>query len=200
MSEFTRKWNYLTNIQGGVKPITNNGSNEFLVDLSKYDGFTLDGYLKSSGGSLCNGQIFVHLRIDIKDLEGNVLESLSLFDKVEYITAPQCTASGRIFYPVDEVIPLSDFVKHKSGRGINETIMVDVFAQTQAGVAGIKGDGGYYSHDISLMFALIERDDIMKFPSKAVTPEIVTPEIVATSSLIPLAAIGLLLYTTRDKN
>ena len=108
-------------------------------------------------------------------------------------------ASGKIFYAVDEVIPLDDFMKHKSGTGTNETIMVDVFAQTQAGAAGIRGSGGYYSHDISLMFALIERDNVIEFPSKVVTPEIVTPEIVATSSLIPLAAIGLLLYTTRGK-
>ena len=112
MSEFTRKWNYLTNIQGGVKPITNNGSNEFLVDLSKYDGFTLDGYLKSSGGSLCNGQIFVHLRIDIKDLEGNVLESLQLFDKTEYLRSANCMSQGSMFYAVDEVITLSDFRNH----------------------------------------------------------------------------------------
>ena len=189
---FTREWNYLTNIQGGVKPIINNGSNEFLVDLSRYSSFTLDGYLKSSGGALCNGQIFVHLRIDIKDLDGNVLESLQLFDKTEYLRSANCMASGSIFHAVDEVIPLSDFRKHKSGTGINETIIVDVFAQTQ-------GSGGHYGADTNLMFALIERDDIMQFPSKVVTPKIITPEIVATSSLIPLAAIGLLLYTTRGK-
>jgi len=135
-----------------TQKIMNNGSNEFLVDLAINDAFTLEGYLTSSGHQLCNGILRVKLIIFIKDLQGNILDTINLEEEEKQVRGTAgCNGSDFITKTVKEAFSLESYGNHGS-------ITVDVFATTQADVSGIKGSGRGYGHDISLHFGLIERE------------------------------------------
>jgi len=186
-----------------IKKITNNGSNPFYVNLFQYDKVKLNGYLRSDGYDLFNGVIYVELTIFIKDLDGNNLDVIYLENERRQITTKNQTGKGTIFKTVNETIPLSQYKKYNS-------IIVDVYAYTQAEVGGVKGEGISYSHDINLKLDLIEIPkqvipitptipkitDVVKTETK-VEEELPFTTINPYYSLIPLGVLGVLLLYTR---
>ena len=186
-----------------IKQITNNGNNPFYVDLSQYDKVKLNGYLRSDGYDLFNGVIFAELTIFIKDLDGNDLDVIYLENERKQITTGNQTGKGTIFRTVNQTIPLSQYKKYGS-------IIVDVYAYTQAAVGGIKGSGSNYSHDINLKLDLIEIPKqvipTIQIPTVQTVPKEITSSIVENkktsfvpySALIPLGIIGFLLINSRN--
>ena len=186
-----------------IKQITNNGNNPFYVDLSQYDKVRLNGYLRSDGYDLFNGVIFAELTIFIKDLDGNDLDVIYLENERKQITTGNQTGKGTIFRTVNQTIPLSQYKKYGS-------IIVDVYAYTQAAVGGIKGSGTNYSHDINLKLDLIEipkqaisiTPTIPKVTNVVETKTKVEEKLSFTPinpyySLIPLGILSVLLLYTR---
>jgi len=181
-----------------IKKITNNGNNPFYVDLSQYDKVRLNGYLRSDGYDLFNGVIYAQLTIFIKDLDGNDLDVIYLENERKQITTGNQTGKGTIFRTVNQTIPLSQYKKYGS-------IIVDVYAYTQAAVSGIKGSGANYSHDINLKLDLIEIPKTIT-PTVQTVPKEITSSIVENkktsfvpySALIPLGIVGFLLINSRN--
>lgn len=186
-----------------IKQITNNGNNLFYVDLSQYDKVKLNGYLRADGYDLFNGVIYAELSVFIKDLDGNDLDVIYLENERKNITSSDQSGKGTIYRTVNQTIPLSQYKKYGS-------IIVDVYAYTQAAVSGIKGSGANYSHDINLKLDFIEIPKTIiptvQIPTVQTVPKEITSSIVENkktsfvpySALIPLGIIGFLLINSRN--
>jgi hypothetical protein len=174
-----------------IKQITNNGSNVMIADLSVYEDFHLRGFMRSKGHNLCNGTIFVKLTIFIKDMAGNVLESIYIEDDKRdvksYKQLSPCNANSSIFKNIREYINLKEFENH----GL---IIIDVNATWQAEISGIKAGGKNYSQDIDLKMTLIEKETKQIAPK--FTPKIITKDSgIVDSTIIPEIPIKLILIS-----